>query len=175
MDYCLGEPDGTATIFTGSPDTDVDGDGSPDGIGLDFDGDGRIDDVMADFDGDGIAERMVLDADDDGQAESYFSDDGSGTWAVSVDRSGQVRWFGLDGVERAIGGQERSDSGIDGVAVIDFDGDGATDDRLIDVDGDGLADRVLAGNLAYVDTDGDGRWDMKLADTDGDGRADSVS
>ncbi len=164
MDYCLGEPDGTATIFTGVPDMDVDGDGSPDGIGLDFDGDGRLDDVMADFDGDGIAERMVLDADDDGQAESYFSDDGSGTWAVSVDRSGQVRWFGLDGVEQTTGWP-----------LVDFDGDGATDDRLIDVDGDGLADRALVGNLAYVDTDGDGRWDMKLADTDGDGRADSVS
>ncbi|MFV8167691.1 pullulanase [Mycobacterium sp. 134] len=175
MDYCLGDADGTATIVTGVPDVDVDGNGSPDGIGLDFDGDGRIDDVMADFDGDGIAEREVLDADDDGQAESYFSDDGSGTWAVRVDRSGQVRWFGLDGVERAPGRQERSDPGIEGVPMVDFDGDGDTDDRLIDVDGDGLADRVLAGGLAYVDVDGDGRWDMKLADTDGDGRADTVS
>lgn len=99
MDYCLGDPDGTATIFTGVPDVDVDGDGSLDGIGLDVDGDGRIDDVMADLDGDGIAERAVLDADDDGHVESYFSDDGSGVWAVRVDRSGQVRWFGLDGVE----------------------------------------------------------------------------
>lgn len=164
MDYCLGEPDGTATIVTGVPDVDVDGDGSPDGIGLDFDGDGRVDDVMADFDGDGIAERAVLDVDDDGQAESYFSDDGSGTWAVRVDRSGQVRWFGLDGVERAPGGP-----------LVDFDADGAADDRLLDADGDGLADRALGPGLAYVDTDGDGRWDLKLADTDGDGRADSVS
>ncbi len=48
MDYCLGEPDGSATIVTGVPDVDVDGDGSVDGIGLDFDGDGRLDDVMAD-------------------------------------------------------------------------------------------------------------------------------
>lgn len=164
MDYCLGDPDGTATIFTGVPDVDVDGDGSPDGIGLDFDGDGRVDDVMADFDGDGMAERAVLDTDDDGQAESYFSDDGSGTWAVRVDRSGQVRWFGLDGVEQAPGGP-----------MVDFDADGATDDRLLDADGDGLADRVLGPGTAYVDTDADGRWDLKLADTDGDGRADSVS
>lgn len=86
MDYCLGEPDGTATIFTGVPDVDVDGDGTLDGLGLDVDGDGRIDDVMADFDGDGIAERAVLDTDNDGQAESYFSDDGSGTWARSEER-----------------------------------------------------------------------------------------
>lgn len=163
MDYCLGEPDGTATIFTGVPDVDVDGDGTLDGLGLDVDGDGRIDDVMADFDGDGIAERAVLDTDNDGQAESYFSDDGSGTWAVRVDRSGQVRWFGLDGVEQT------------GGPLVDFDGDGAADDRLIDVDRNGLADRVLGPGLAYVDTDGDGRWDLKLADTDGDGRADSAS
>ncbi|MBU9763010.1 pullulanase [Mycobacterium sp. TNTM28] len=163
MDYCLGDSDGAVTIHTGVPDVDVDGDGSPDGVGLDFDGDGRIDDVLADFDGDGLAERMVLDVDDDGRAESYYSDDGSGTWAVRVDRSGQVRWFGLDGMEQT------------GGPLVDFDADGAADDRLVDVDGDGLADRVLAGELAYVDTDGDGQWDMKLADTDGDGRADSVS
>ncbi|CRZ17241.1 pullulanase [Mycolicibacterium neworleansense] len=163
MDYCLGDPDGTATIFSGVPDVDVDGDGSPDGIGLDFDGDGRIDDVMADFDGDGTAERAVLDADDDGHTESYFSDDGSGTWAVRVDRSGQVRWFGLDGTEQA------------GGPLVDFDGDGAVDDRLLDADGDGLADRVLAGELAYVDTDGDGKWNVKLTDADGDGAADAAT
>lgn len=163
MDYCLGEPDGTATIFSGTPDVDVDGNGSLDGIGLDVDGDGRIDDVMADLDGDGIAERAVLDVDDDDHAESYFSDDGSGTWALRVDRTGQVRWFGLDGVEHT------------GGPLVDFNADGTADDRLLDVDGDGLADRVIGPGLAYVDTDGDGRWDVKLADTDGDGRADAVS
>ncbi len=91
-------PTGRATIVTGAPDVDVDGDGSVDGIGLDFDGDGRIDDVMADLDGDGIAERAVLDSDDDGQAESYFSDDGSGTWAVRVRpvRPGALVRFGRD-------------------------------------------------------------------------------
>lgn len=160
MDYCLGEPDGTATIHTGVPDVDVDGDGTPDGIGLDFDGDGQIDDVMADLDGDGIAERLIRDHPED---PAYFSDDGSGTWAVSVDRSGQVRWFGLDGVEQT------------GSPPVDFDGDGAADDQLLDVDGDGLADRALAGDTAYADTDGDGHWDLKLVDTDGDGRADAVS
>src|SRR5262245_23464449 len=118
MDYCLGDADGTATIFTGMPDLDVDGNGSLDGIGLDVDGACRIDDVMADLDGDGIAERAVLDVDDDGAAESYFSDDGSGTWAVSVDRSGQVRWFGLDGIEQTGAGP-----------LVDFDGDGTADDR----------------------------------------------
>ena len=50
----------------------------------------------------------------------------------------------------------------------------AADDRLIDADGNGLADRVLAGPVAYADTDGDGRWDVQLTDTDGDGAADAV-
>jgi hypothetical protein len=58
--------------------------------------------------------------------------------------------------------------------VVDFDGDGASDDRLLDVNRDGLADRVLAGEQAYVDTDGDGQWDVKLSDSDGDGSADAA-
>ena len=84
------------------------------------------------------------------------------TWAVSVERGGQLRFFGLDGVEST------------GGPVLDFDGDGAVDDRLMDVNRDGLADRVLAGERAHVDTDGDGRWDLVLSDTDGDGLADSA-
>ena len=100
--------------------------------------------------------------DRDGPAPAYFTDDGSGTWAVAVDRAGQLRWFGLDGVE-ATGGP-----------VVDFDADGAADDRLLDADADGLADRVLAGDSAYADLDADGRWDVRLTDTDGDGRADSA-
>jgi hypothetical protein len=49
-----------------------------------------------------------------------------------------------------------------GGPLIDFDADGAADDRLSDADGDGLADRVIAedGSAGYVDTDGDGRWDV---------------
>lgn len=165
MEYCIGEPDGSATLWTAEPTVDVDGDGHLDAVGLDFDGDGRPDDVMADLDGDGLAEHAGLDADDDGRAESYFTDDGSGTWAVRVDRTGQVRWFGLDGVERG---------GAGGGPLVDFDGDGAADDRLLDADADGLADRVLSGGVAHVDTDGDGRWDVKLTDTDGDGTADTA-
>ncbi|WP_018603027.1 hypothetical protein [Mycobacterium sp. 155] len=164
MDYCLGDTDGSATMWSAVPDVDLDADGTPDGVGLDFDGDGRLDDVMADLDGDGIAEHAVLDVDDDGRAESYFTDDGSGTWALRVDRGGQVRWFGLDGVEVA----------QPGGPLVDFSGDGSADDQLLDVDGDGLADRVLAGDRAYVDTDGDGRWDLILTDSDGDGLADSA-
>ena len=155
MDYCLADGDGSATMWSAPLDTDVDGDGTLDAVGLDVDGDGGVDDALADLDGDGIADHAVLDG------QSYFTDDGSGTWAVSVDRGGQLRWFGLDGVEQ-MGGADRSTS----------DGDGQADDRLLDIDGNGLADRALGGQVAYVDTDGDGRWDIKLTDSNDDGKAD---
>jgi hypothetical protein len=167
MDYCLGNDDGTAAIWHGQPDLDLDGDGRFDAIGLDFDGDGLRDDALADFDGDGMADRAVLDLDNDGIPESYFTDDGSGTWAVAVDRGGQLRWYGLDGVEHH------------GGPLVDFDGQGRLDDRLFDTDGDGVADRVVGagrdGVTGYVDTDGDGRWDVRLTDTDGDGASDGAA
>jgi hypothetical protein len=157
MDYCLSDGDGSATMWSAPLDTDVDADGGLDGVGLDVDGDGSADDALADLDGDGIADHAVLDG------QSYFTDDGSGTWAVSVDRGGQLRWFGLDGVEHT------------GGPTVDLDGDGRAHDLLADSDGNGLADRALGGQLAYVDTDGDGRWDITLTDSDGDGAADAVS
>ena len=163
MDYCLGNGDGAASIWSAELDLDVDGDGVLDAIALDFDADGRVDDAIADFDDDGIADHVVLDLDDDGTGEASFTDDGSGTWAVSVERGGQLRFFGLDGVEST------------GGPTLDFDGDGMADDRLFDVDRDGTADRVLTGERAYVDTDGDGQWDVTLSDTDGDGLADAAS
>lgn len=162
MDYCLSDGDGSATIWTAAPDVDVDGDGAFDAVGLDFDGDGLVDDAMADLDADGAAEHLVRDFTPDAGAAAYFSDDGTGTWAVSVDRAGQLRWFGLDGVEHS------------GGPVVDVDADGAADDRLADVDDDGLADRALSPGLAYADVDADGRWDVKLTDADGDGKADSA-
>jgi hypothetical protein len=174
MEYCLGADDGSATIWTAQPDTDVDGDGHLDAVGLDFDGDGLHDDAMADLDGDGLADHLVR---DHGAEAAYFTDDGTGTWAVSVDRAGLgpqspasawahargLRWFGLDGVEHT------------GGSVVDLDGDGQVDDRLVDADANGLADRALSAGLAYVDTDADGRWDLKLTDSDGDGKADSAN
>jgi hypothetical protein len=160
MDYCLGDADGSATMWTAQPDTDMDGDGALDAVGLDFDGDGLLDDAMADLDGDGLADHLIR---DHGADAAYFTDDGTGTWSVSVDRAGQLRWFGLDGTEHT------------GGPVVDVDADGQVDDRLLDVDGNGLADRAIGGEHAYVDTDGDGRWDIKLADTDGDGKADAAS
>lgn len=165
MEYCLGEPDGSATMWSSEADSDLDGDGLLEAIGLDVDGDGLIDDVLADLDGDGLADHAVLDLDGDGRPEAYFTDDGTGTWAVSVDRGGGVRWFGLDGVEQTAAGP--------GDAV-DLDGDGEAVERLTDFDGDGLADRAFGTGVAWVDSDGDGRWDVRLADTDGDGRADSA-
>jgi hypothetical protein len=167
MEYCLGGDDGTATIWQRGPDLDLDGDGRLDAVGLDIDGDGLADDALADFDGDGIADHAVLDV--GGTSERYFTDDGSGTWAMAASspQDKQLRWLGLDGSEHT------------GGPMVDFDGDGQADDRLFDTDGNGLADRVIStsddGVTGYVDTDGDGRWDVKLTDTDGDGTADAAS
>jgi hypothetical protein len=155
MEYCLSAGDGAATMWDRTPDLDLNGDGQLDAVSLDFDGDGLADDALADLDGDGIGDHAVLDV--HGTAESYFTDDGSGTWAVAADRplrAGQpgpaLRWFGLDGVEHT------------GGPLNDF-----------------LADRAITsgenGVTGYVDTDGDGRWDVKLTDTDGDGAADAAS
>ena len=167
MDYCLAGDDGTAAMWNGQPDLDLDGDGRLDAITLDFDGDGMRDDALADFDGDGIADHAVLDLNNDGTPEAFFTDDGTGTWAVAVDRGGQLRWFGLDGVEHT------------GGPLVDFDGHGRLDDRLFDTDGNGVADRVLCagenGVTGYVDTDGDGHWNARLTDTNGDGLADGAS
>ena len=79
MDYCLGDADGSATMWTADPDTDVDADGSLDAVGLDFDGDGLLDDAMADMDGDSLADHAALDLDNDGHPEALFTDDGTGT------------------------------------------------------------------------------------------------
>jgi hypothetical protein len=170
MDYCMATDAGAAAIWHGQPTLDLDGDGRFDAVGLDFDGDGIKDDALADFDGDGVADHAVLDRDNDGTPEAYFTDDGSGTWAVAVDRSGGLRWFGLDGVEHT------------GGPLVDFDGvsvNGHADDRLLDTDGDGVADRVLCagenGVTGYVDTDGDGKWNVRLTDTNGDGLADGAN
>lgn len=161
MDYCLSDGDGSATIWTAPPDVDVGGDGTLDAVGLDFDGDGLLDDAMADLDADGVADHLVRDH--AGEAAAYFTDDGTGTWAVTVDRAGALRWFGLDGVEHS------------GGPLVDVDADGQADDRLVDADSDGLADRTLSSDSAYVDTDADGRWDVKLTDGDGDGKADAAT
>jgi hypothetical protein len=167
VDYCLAGDDGTAAMWHGRPDLDLDGDGRLDAIGLDFDGDGMQDDALADFDGDGIADHAVLDLDNDGTPESSFTDDGSGTWAVAVDRGEQLRWFGLDGTEHT------------GGPLVDFDDHGRRDDRLLDTDHNGIADRVLCtgenGVTGYVDTDGDGRWNVRVTDSNGDGLADGAS
>ena len=167
MEYCLGAADGAATMWDRGPDLDLDGDGRLDAVTLDFDGDGLADDALADLDGDGIADHAVLDV--GGDAEHYFTDDGTGTWAIAADRPPRpatgLRWFGLDGVERT------------GRPLTDFGGD-SRDVRLLDSDGNGLADRALFtgadGVTGYVDTDGDGHWDVKLTDTDGDGAADAA-
>ena len=163
MEYCLGDGDGTAAVWTADPNLDLNGDGEFDAIGLDFDGDGLLDDALADLDGDGLADHAVLDLDDDGHAEASFTDDGSGTWALSVDskgRGGEVRWFGLDGAE-TVGGP-----------MVDFDGDGAADDRLLDADRTAWPTGRSSAIRPTSTPTATGSWDVRLADSDGDGAAD---
>ncbi|WJR33869.1 pullulanase [Mycobacteroides immunogenum] len=164
MDYCFGGGDGVVTAWDAPPNADLDGDGIMDAVRLDFDGDGLFDDMMWDSDGDGSADHSVLDIDNDGRPETYFTDDGLGTWAFHVERSGSVSWFGLDGTEHPGG-------------TADVDGDGKPE-QLIDADGDGHAERAFSatdpGNSVYVDTTGDGRWDIVLTDVDRDGVADAA-
>lgn len=148
MDYCLDAGDGSATVWTGPG-------------ALDLDGDGLLDDLMADDDGDGLADHAVLDLDDDAVPEARYTDDGTGTWALSGATDRPLRWFSLDGVEHT------------GPGDVDADG---TADRLLDVDRDGLADRAVSADAttAWVDTDADGHWDIRLRDSDGDGAADGA-
>lgn len=161
MEYCLGDPDGSATVWTAGADTDLDGDGVLDAIGLDLDDDGVIDDALLDLDDDGMADHAVMDVDGDGAPEAYYTDDGTGTWAVGADRNAAaLRWFGLDGVEHPAS-----------AAPADLDTDDLPE-RLADSDGDGLADRAFGAGEAWVDTDGDGTWDVRLTDADADGMAD---
>lgn len=164
VDFCF-SLDGDAAMWRAAVDTDTDGDGLFDAVALDLDADGLVDDVLMDLDGDDIADEAVVDH--RGTDAAHFADDGSGTWAVPVDRAGQLRWFGLDGVEQAPGG------------VVDFDGDGQLDDTLVDSDQDGVADRVFivddVGTTGYADVDGDGLWDVELGDGDGDGAADTAT
>ncbi len=91
-----GGDDERAGIWNRPFDVDLDGDGRLDAIGLDLDGDGLRDDALADFDGDDVADHAVFDVISGGTPERLrFIDDGSGTWAVAVDRGGQLRWYGL--------------------------------------------------------------------------------
>ena len=145
MDYCLDAGNGSASIWSGPAE-------------LDIDGDGLFDDLMTDADGDGLADHAALDLDDDGVPEAHHTDDGSGAWAIGgADRP--LRWLSLDGAEHTGPG--------------DVDGDGSPE-QLLDVNRDGLADRALSGDTGYVDTNGDGRWDLRLRDADGDGAADDA-
>lgn len=153
--------DGTASLWTGAPGIDLDGDGALDAVRIDLDGDGIFDDALSDADDDGLADHAALDLDDDGRPETAATDDGSGSWVLTGGAGARpLRWFGTDGTEHT-------------ATPADVDGDGQPD-RLFDTDRDGLADRVVLGGAGtgFVDTDADGRWDLVLTDADGDGAAD---
>jgi hypothetical protein len=71
MEYCLDGGDGTASMWTGQSDIDLDGDDVFDGVRLDFDGDGVFDDAIADADGDGVGDYAALDLEDVALSVSY--------------------------------------------------------------------------------------------------------
>ena len=157
MEYCLGDGDGSATIWTAAPDTDVDGDGALDAVGLDFDGDGLLDDAMADLDGDGVADHLVRDRRRRGRL-------------LHRRRDGHLGGQRRTGLGPACGGSASTASSSPAARWSMSTPTVRPTTELLDADGDGLADRALSGEQAYVDTDGDGRWDIRLTDSDGDGR-----
>ena len=135
MEYCLGDGDGSATMWDRGPDLDLDGDGRLDAVGLDFDGDGRSTTRWPTSTATASPITPCWISTTTAPRRRYFTDDGSGTWAVAVSRRGRASataaGCGLDGVEHT------------GGPLVDFDGDGQADDRLLDSDGNGLADRAI--------------------------------
>ena len=112
MDYCLGDGAGGASMWTGKPAVDVDGDGDLDGIRLDFDGDGAFDDALADFDDDGLADHAALDFDDAAMADPCLD---AGNLLAHLCLLGWQFPSRMDRVARARGAFERglADSAID--------------------------------------------------------------
>jgi len=93
--------DGVEDAYTVSEDadgsliieSDVDGDGANDFVGVDSDADGDIDAANVDTDGDGYDDKTLDDVDGDGRADTVTADtDGDGTYdTASVDDDGDGR------------------------------------------------------------------------------------
>jgi hypothetical protein len=146
IEYVFGSGNGHTNTYTSVADLTF-GAGLPDAVRLDFDGDGLIDDALWDRDGDGRADCSGLDLDDDGRPENWFSDDGSGVWAVPA------------------------------TPTPDQAPETPTPDRTFDSDADGREDIAVSrsGGRLYIDTDADQRFDQVLIDSDLDGVADAVA
>ena len=75
VDYCLGDGDGSAAIWSAEVNVDTDDDGVFDAIGLDFDADGRLDDALTDLDGNEIMRILGIPAGPQvGQAWQYLKE-----------------------------------------------------------------------------------------------------
>jgi hypothetical protein len=146
IEYVFGSGNGHINTYTSAADLTL-GTGAPDAVRLDFDGDGLIDDALWDRDGDGRADCSGLDLDDDGLPEVWFTDNGSGVWAVPT------------------------------TPTPDVASETPTPDRTFDSDADGREDIAVSrsGGRLYIDTDADQRFDQVLVDSDLDGVADGVA
>ena len=93
--------------------------------------------------------------------------------------------------EHSMSENESTEPTVEGVALVDIDGDGTVDAvtaiidngdtvTYVDVDGDGTVDAVIATaedgtTVIAIDEDGDGSPDVLLIDEDGDGTIDVVA
>ncbi|MGY0391424.1 LamG-like jellyroll fold domain-containing protein [Bizionia sp. KMM 8389] len=149
---------------------------SPGGFGNDLALDDiKIEQTLCDMDGDGVADMFDLDSDNDGIpdiVEAGFASSSNGTGKIDVDWVDVNKNGMLDSLE--------------GIGVLDTDGDGIPDYLDLDSDNDGLFDVDESGaqnsNNPYPnfingdgDINGDGVGDgpesekFRIKDTDGDG------
>jgi hypothetical protein len=137
----------------GTVDTDKDGIiGSADGAPATW-GDAG-DPVLADTDGDGVPNMKDLDSDNDGLTDVRE--------VGGTDADGDGR---ADGTINATTGVPSSAG--NGLASVDSDGDGVSNDKDLDSDNDGISDLKEGNNPVLADANNDGKVDG--TDTDGDG------
>lgn len=136
----------------GNVDTDKDGIiGSADGAPAAW-GD-AADPVLADTDGDGVPNMRDLDSDNDGITDVRE--------AGGTDANGDGKADG--NVDATTGIPATAGTGL---ALVDSDGDGISNDKDLDSDNDGISD-LKENNPALADANNDGKVDG--TDSDGDG------
>lgn len=133
---------------------DLDGDGTPDVVGVDIGGDGVLDGYLdaVDTNGDGVSDAL----------EFYPIEDSGhpGANQFNYDTDG-------DGINDAYAeGIDMDNDGINETTAIDINGDGEADIYLKDINHDGVADSVIT--VENIDTNGDGINDTQVISMDDD-------